>query len=251
VDGAFVYDASALIELPEINSLQPEAADYNCGVSALSLNFNRVRLDWRQQGDGRSAAATQVSKNLKLPLDSVGVAFAGEDLPGPYVRTGPSSGDRWLLSPDLPLRGEEWLPVANPSRTTADAFRVIAAMEGVTLPEPSPGVTPADARAVARNESVPLTDIARRVLRYSNNLSAELIGLAASQVLSGRRLSLEDSASALVDWWRKRLPDADWTGLSLENQSGLSSKSRATPRQIVIMLEEAANFQAVRISTNC
>jgi len=53
---------------------------------------------------------------------------------------------------------------------------------------------------------------------------------------------LDDSASALAAWWRLRVPDADWTGLLLENHSGLSSKSRATPRQIVIMLEEASRL---------
>ncbi len=240
VEGTFLYDASALIEVPEIDPLQPEAADYNSGVSALSLDFNRVRLVWGKQGAERSATASAFSNKVKLPLDSVGVAFAGEDLPGPYVRTGAPSEDRWLLSPALPARGEEWLPVANPSRVTASAFRAIAAKEGVALPEPSPGVTPEGARSVVRHESIPLGDIARQVLRTSNNLSAELIGLAASRVLTGRKLSLEESAAALADWWRKRLPDADWTGLLLANHSGLSSKSRVTPRQIVTMLEEAA-----------
>lgn len=242
VDGRFLYDDTALIELPEINSMQPEAADYNSGVSALSVNFNRVRLDWQNNGTGRSATAAAVSKNLTLPLDSVGVTFAGEDLPGPYVRSGPPSEDRWLLSPDLPAQGEDWLPVGNPSRIAADVFRAVAAMEGIALAEPSPGVTPEGAREVARHESMPLTDIAREALRYSNNLSAELIGLASGRALTGRQLSLKDSASALAAWWRSHLPDADWTGLSLENHSGLSSKSRATPRQIVVMLEEAAGL---------
>ncbi len=240
VEGTFLYDASATIALPQIDALQPEAADYNCGVSALSLDFNRVRLGWQTNGGDRSATATAVSRNVKLPLDGIGLAFAGGDLPGPYVRTGPPSEDHWLLSPKLPAKGEEWLPVANPSRMTADAFRAIAAMEGVTLPQPSPGATPEDAREVARHDSVPLGDIARRVLRYSNNLSAELIGLAASRDLTGRKLSLAESASTLVDWWRKRLPEADWAGLFLANHSGLSTQSRTTPRQIVMMLEEAA-----------
>ncbi len=242
VDGKFLYDASATIEVPRIDPMQPEAADYNCGVSALSLNFNRVHLDWSTQNKERTATASAFSRNLKLPLDSVDVTFADTDLSGPYVRTGPASAERWLLSPALRAKGEEWLPVANPSRVAAEAFRAIAAEAGVALPEPSPGVTPEGARPVASHDSVPLTDIARRVLRYSNNLSAELIGLAASRVVTGRKLSLADSASALAGWWRKRLPDANWTGLTLANHSGLSTKSRATPRQIVAMLEDAAGL---------
>ena len=242
VDGSFLYDATATIELPEIDSLQPQAADYNCGVSALSLNFNRVHLDWQTNGGDRSATASEFSRNVKLPLESVGVTFAAEDLPGPYVRTGLPAEERWLLSPALPAKGEAWLPVANPSRIAADALRAIAAKEGVSLPEPAPGALPEGAHEVARHDSIPLSDIARRVLRYSNNLSAELIGLAASRVLTGKKLSLEDSAAALAAWWRTRLADADWTGLALANHSGLSTKSRATPRQIVVMLEEAAGL---------
>ncbi len=243
VDGQFLYDAGATVELPQIDAMQPEAADYNCGVSALSVNFNRVHLGWSTAAAGRSASAGAFSRHLKLPLDGIGITFAGENLPGPYVRTGPPSGDNWLLSPNLPAKGEEWLPVANPSRVTAEVFRGAAAIAGVALPAPSPGATPADARAVVRHESDRLIDIVRlAVLRYSNNLSAELIGLATSRALTGRKLSLEDSATALVDWWRKRLPDADWMGLVLGDHSGLSLKSRATPRQIVAMIEEAGGL---------
>jgi D-alanyl-D-alanine carboxypeptidase/D-alanyl-D-alanine-endopeptidase (penicillin-binding protein 4) len=148
--------------------------------------------------------------------------------------------DRWLLSPTLADTGEDWLPVANPSPITAEVFRTLAAAEGVDLPEPAPGASPAGSREIARHDSVPLAEIAAGVLRYSNNLSAELIGLAASLKLTGRKLTLEDSATALSAWWTLRLPAADWTGLQVENHSGLSSKSKATPRQIVVMLEEAA-----------
>ncbi len=242
VDGSFRYDASATIALPEIDALQPEAADYNCGVSALSLNFNRVRLKWQTTDGQRSATATEFSDKVRLPIDSVSVTFATADLPGPYVRTGTAADDRWLLSANLPAAGEEWLPVGNPSKVAADAFRAIAAQAGVVLPVPTPGATPGDAREVVRHDSIPLSEIAKHVLFSSNNLSAELIGLAASRALTGDALSLPESASALVDWWRKRLPDADWTGLALDNHSGLSTKSHVTPRQVVAMLEEASRL---------
>ena len=244
VNGSFFYDASASIEVPQIDATQPEAADYNTGVSALSVNFNRARLDWQKNGADPSVKAATVSDNLTLPLDTIGLAFAGENLPGPFVRTGAPAEDRWLLSPDLPAKGEDWLPVANPSLITAQVFRALAAAEGIDLPQPMPSVTPDGAREVARHESIPLTDIARQVLHSSNNLSAELIGLAASRALTGRKLSLQDSARALTGWWQLLLPDADWTGFYVENHSGLSSKSRVTPRQVVVVLEEAVGSHA-------
>lgn len=240
VEGAYLYDASALVEVPRINDMQPEAAGYNTGVSALSVNFNRVRLNWTKDIPDPSAAAAAISENLVLPLDAIGLAFAEQDPAGPFVRAGGPSEDRWLLSPTLAATGEDWLPVGNPSLITADVFRTLAAAEGIALPEPAPGLVPDGAREVARHQSLPLSEIASSVLRYSNNLSAELIGLAASHALTGRELSLEDSGTALSAWWKLRLPAVDWAGFLVENHSGLSSKSRATPRQIVVMLEEAA-----------
>lgn len=242
IDGAFLYDASALTEAPRINDLQPEAAGYNTGVSALSVNFNRVRLNWRKGAAAASAAASAISENLTLPLDAIGLAFAAEDPAGPFVRAGTPDEDRWLLSPALASEGEDWLPVGNPSLITAEVFRALAAAEGIALPEPAPGTVPDDARELARHESIPLAEIAGGVLRYSNNLSAELIGLAASRALTGRKLGLQDSATALSAWWKLRLPQVDWSGFFVENHSGLSSRSRATPRQIVAMLEEAAGL---------
>ncbi len=242
VDGSFLYDASALVEVPRINDLQPEAAGYNTGVGALSVNFNRVRLNWTKDRPDPSAAAAAISENLVLPLPGIGLAFAEQDPAGPFVRAGTPSEDRWLLSPTLAAKGEDWLPVGNPSLITAEVFRALAAADGVVLPEPAPGVVPVGAREVARHESLPLSEIASGVLRYSNNLSAELIGLAASHALTRRVLSLEDSGTALSAWWQLRLPAEDWTGFTVENHSGLSSKSRATPRQIVAMLEEAAGL---------
>ena len=240
VDGTFLYDASALVEVPRINDMQPEAAGYNTGVGALSVNFNRVRLNWTKDKPDPSAAAAAISENLVLPLAGIGLAFAEQDPVGPFVRAGAPSEDRWLLSPTLAATGEDWLPVGNPSLITADVFRSLAAAEGIVLPEPAPGVVPDGAREVARHESPPLSEIASGVLRYSNNLSAELIGLTASRALTGRVLGLVDSATAVSAWWKLRLPGADWTGFLIDNHSGLSSNSRATPRQIVVMLEEAA-----------
>jgi len=240
VDGAFLYDATSMIEVPQINAMQPEAAGYNTGVSALSVNFNRVRVNWQRGAKAASAIAAAVSEKVTQPVEAIGLAFADDNSPGPYVRAGIPSEDSWLLSPDLAAKGEDWLPVGNPSLVTAEVFRALAAAEGVELPDPTPGPTPEGAREVAQHDSIPFTNIARAVLRYSNNLSAELIGLAASHALTGRSLSLADSASALAAWWKLSLPDADWSGLVLENHSGLSSNSRTTPRQIVTMLEAAA-----------
>ncbi len=242
VAGGFHYDATAFVETPQINPHQPEAAGYNPGVSPLSVNFNRVRLKWWNGGDGLSGEASAVSDNLTLPLDAIRIAAADKALPGRFVRDGRPSEDSWLLSPKLAQKGEDWLPVGNPGLVTARMLRALAAEEGVTLPEPTPRAVGAGAKEIARHQGIALVDIVRQVLRHSNNMAAELVGLAASRALAKteRPLDLGESAGTLSTWWRGQLTDVNWDGFSLENHSGLSSQSRATPRQLVAILVYAA-----------
>jgi serine-type D-Ala-D-Ala carboxypeptidase/endopeptidase (penicillin-binding protein 4) len=242
VAGGFHYDATQLVETPQINPLQPQAAGYNPGVSALSVNFNRIRLAWRNGGGkGPSGAAKAISDNVTLPLDAIGFAPAEAALPGPFARAGEPFEDRWLLSPALAPSGEDWLPVGNPSLVAAEMLRQLAAKEGVTMPAPTARAVGPEAREIARHESDGLADILRRVLYSSNNMAAELIGLAASRAVTGRPLPLEASAETLSNYWRLRNPGLDWEGFFLENHSGLSSRSRASPRQLVAILESAAD----------
>jgi D-alanyl-D-alanine carboxypeptidase/D-alanyl-D-alanine-endopeptidase (penicillin-binding protein 4) len=244
VIGSFHYDATGLIETPQINAKQPEAVGYNPGVSALSVNFNRVRVKWRNDAKGLSGEAVAFSDGLSLPLGAIHFAPGDKTLPGHFVRAGGMSEDSWLLSPKLGPKGEDWLPVGNPALVAAQMLRLLAAEEGVILPEPSPRAVGPGAKEIARHESVGLAEIVRQVLRHSNNVAAELVGLAASRALAGQPRSLEDSALALSSWWRGKLPNVDWNGFYLENQSGLSSMSRATPRELVAMLTYAADRPA-------
>lgn len=240
VNGGFHYDTSLLVEIPKINAQQPEVVGYNPGLSALSVNFNRVRVMWRNGDEGPSGEARAVSDGVSLSIDAIGFSAADEPLAWPFARAGELSEDKWVLSPKLSSRGEDWLPVRNPARVAAAMLRLLAAKEGVDLPEPTAQTAAADARPIAVHESPSLAEIVRRVLRSSNNLAAELVGLAASRQITGRPMDLEESGETLANYWRLRIPGIDWEDFYLENQSGLSSRSRATPRQLVAILEAAA-----------
>lgn len=241
IDGNFYYDASQYIDHPQINPGQPQAAGYNTGVSALSVNFNRIRVRWRNGGGSVSASASAVTDNLVVPLGDIGfsTAPAGTPVGAPYQRAGALTEDRWLLSPGLPSEGEDWLPVGNPPLLAARILRELAADEGVALPAPLPGPTPLEAREMAVHDSFTLRAIAREVLRFSNNMSAELLGLAASRGLTSVALPLDQSADVLGVWLQQNIPGADWTGFHLDNHSGLSSASRISPDQMIAMLRFA------------
>ncbi|MBP2296353.1 D-alanyl-D-alanine carboxypeptidase/D-alanyl-D-alanine endopeptidase [Azospirillum rugosum] len=244
IAGRFLFDASALPELPEIDSGQPWTAGYNTGVGALSVNFNRFQLSWTARaGQPVQASAWSVSDAGRVPLDSVAVEIAaGEALTVTPVSTkGVSAreGERWRLAPRPGAASSVWLPVTHPGLAAAHVFRRVAADTGVALPAPVPGTAPPSATLAALHRSEPLGVLARQVLRYSNNLSAELIGLAAARRLDPRVATLAQSAAVLSALPMAALPRTDWTGWRLLNHSGLTTASRVTPAQMAAVLRAA------------
>ena len=236
VAGSFLYDASALPELPEIDAGQPRTAGYNTGLGALSLNFNRVQLAWKRRPDGVvEAGVLSVSDLGRHPVDGIGVAVvpAAETLVAPLPDR---AGERWQLAPRPGAPERIWLPVARPSAVAASVVHAMAAEFGIALPPPIAGLLPAGARALVLHESPPLAELAARMLKHSNNLTAELVGLAAAQTLDPKADTLERSAAVLAGWIRAQRPGVDWTGFRLLNHSGLTTASRMTPRQTAAIL---------------
>lgn len=236
VAGRFLYDATALPELPEIDSTQPWVAGYNAGVGALSVNFNRFLLAWERRPDGRTdAAAWAVSDAGRHRLDSVRVEVLAAGPRALYPEPD-KTGERWRLVPALAPPGRSFLPVTRPGLAAAALFRRLAEEAGIRLPRPSAGRVPAGAALLAAHDSPPLPDLVAGLLRWSNNPTAELIGLATARRLAPSVATLADSAATVDGQLRALAPDQDWTGYRLTNHSGLSSESRVTPRQIAAML---------------
>ena len=248
VRGRFVFDESLVPTASAINPRQPAAAVYNPGFDALVLNYNRVRLRWtgRPGTDRFRSRLHSPADGVLLPVSSAEIAI----LPGDVGQTdafvldgGP--GNRWRLSQTLPTRGVRQLPVKHASgRLAAALFRTYCRQHGIDLPSPEAGKAPADARLLAVHPSPPLTDLLKGMFRYSNNLSAELVGLAASRGLGGGRSSLAASARLLAAWYARQIPQTDWTGFVNDNHSGLSSRSRHTPRQLAGSVAYAATLDA-------
>ena len=226
----FFYDDSLLARAARIDAGQSDGAVYNSGVSALSLSFNRRRLIWEATPGGGLAAFALPGGDL-APLRTV--PGNGEPL---FHRLDTPSGPTWRLA--ARGQGRTWLPVSRPSRFAAGLFRELAAMQGLALTEPQAGTAPADARTVARHPGPRLVDIAALSLQYSNNLTAELIGLGAARKLAGRPEALGASAARLQAELDRRL-GGDGTDWRLDCHSGLSSRSRATPRRMAALLRYA------------
>ncbi len=240
VAGHFLYDESALPSLTELNPTQPRAVSYNPGLSALSLNFNVIELAWAREPDSGAFAGGAIARSAgtEVPADTISVSMLptsrGKGVP--YLPSVGPDGESWLLSPELPKKGRAEVPVKLPALNAAQIFRKLALMQGVSLPPPEAGITPPNSRPLGEHQSMPLVELVRLILRYSNNLSAELVALLASTQSQAPARTLHESGQRIATWLQQRVPQGDWRGMLLDNGSGLSSLSRMTARQMATIL---------------
>lgn len=202
--GRFLIDASSLPETPRIDPLQPEDVAYNPSVSALNLDFNRVLFLWERAGKdvGLSMEAHGVRARATPRLVSIAT---GAPADGVFARVDRGQVESWtVLDRALDKKGQRWLPVRRPSAYAADVFRSLAAARGATLPEAEPGRAPAPSVTLAFRRSDPLEEILREMLKYSTNLTAESVGLAASSARGGAPSDLEASAARMNAWANAR-----------------------------------------------
>lgn len=236
VAGRLLYDATALPEFPEIDPTQPWVAGYNAGIGALSVNFNRFLLAWERRPDGTAdAAAWAVSDAGRHRLDSVRVEVLAAGPRALYPEPD-KTGERWRLVPALAPPARSFLPVTKPGAATAALFRRVAEESGIRLPRPAAGRLPAGATPLVVHRSPPLPELVAGLLRWSNNPTAELVGLATARRLSPSVATLAESSAAVDARLGALAAGTDWSGFRLANHSGLSSESRVTPRQIAAVL---------------
>jgi D-alanyl-D-alanine carboxypeptidase/D-alanyl-D-alanine-endopeptidase (penicillin-binding protein 4) len=238
--GRFFFDDTLMSALPEVSASQPIATPYNAGFGALNVDFNRIEVVWSKSADGVPIfQARSIADGLILPCDWIAFAPAEEALPpgAPFVYDGAGDLERWRYAGRLSAQGNTFLPVRSTSLQTALVFRQLALANGIALPSPEPGHVPANAVEIAIVQSPSLSEILGGLLRYSNNMEAELIGLAASRQLTGKALTLRESSAALSQWLTRQAAGTDWRGLRLENHSGLSPDNRISPDQMLALLQ--------------
>jgi len=251
ISGRFLYDNSLFPDTKAVSDAHDNDVSYNAGVGALSLNFNRLRLRWIRSRQGLSVTIYSKTDRLAIPIDIVSAAVAPA---GTRTRRGVAWDDagvtpRWLLSSRVRRSGEMWVPVKRVGLHAAHVFQQYAKSAGITLPNPKPGVRPAGAAVVANHFSDPLVQVARRFLKYSNNVATEIIGQTTTRLITGKPLSIEQSGAAMAAWYRQKLPKVNWTGLRIANHSGLSRYTAISPRQMVSILRWARtqNYAGYRL----
>lgn len=187
----FVVWGGALPRIPEIAPGQAVHLAYNPAISGMILNYNRVHLGWRCQTDcALSLEARAEEHSPRAYTIGAGVRSGG----GAYSHRISAGHEQWdIPRAGLGARGTRWLPVRQPEAYAGDVFQTLARAAGLPLPPPeviefAPGGT-----EIARHDSAPLPEVLRGMLKHSTNLTAEVVGLAASgadgQVASAQRMA--------------------------------------------------------------
>lgn len=226
VDGKLLIYDGALPLVEQIDAAQPIQVGYNPGVSGLNLNFNRVFLEWKREGAGYA-----VSMDGRTERRRPAVGFARADVVdrgGPiFTYQNTDTTERWTVERKaLGNGGGRWLPVRRPGTYAGDVFQTFARSHGIALPNAERLPTrPEGGTVLAEHLSPELTEICKDMLKFSTNLTAEAVGLAAS----GAR-SLGASGAAMSDWAAKRfaVPKAAFV-----DHSGLGDATQLTAHEMV------------------
>ena len=232
VDGRLLVADGALPAVAEIDAGQPAEAAYNPAIAGINLNFNRVFLAWKAGGDRLAFSAPDT--------DGGGVAmadFGAELSDGAPAHRLEAGREIWTLPRGgVQRQGSIWLPVRAPAAYSGAAFAALAGGAGLKLPAPEVVAAAPDAGVLAVHDSPPLTPMLRDMLLYSTNLTAEVVGLRASQARGLAPDGLAASGAAMTAWARTRFGIRD---ALLVNHSGLSDATRITPADLVAVLRQA------------
>lgn len=233
----FTFDDAALPFVPRIDPSDDGLKPYNPPVSALSVNFNRQWLRWSRDGDSR-AMLVSLRPDFGHAVAGLSARPAAD---GRAIQALDRGQTVYLLTPRVPSSGHRAIAVRMPAMRTAAMLQAYADRFGLDLPPPEERpLPPAGAQVLASHVSRPLVEIVQAVLEYSNNLSAELIGLAAAQALQPEVGSLADAAAAVRQWLGRAVPQAVVDAWQIPNQSGLSGAARASPRELMALLRYGA-----------
>ncbi|WP_353347726.1 D-alanyl-D-alanine carboxypeptidase/D-alanyl-D-alanine-endopeptidase [Aquicoccus sp. SU-CL01552] len=233
VRGQFRVYEGALPYARSIDGSQPAHLGYSPAVSGIALNFNRVHFQWTRGAEGYAVAMDARSDRYRPDVTMARMRVAKRSLPVYTYRDHNGIDDWTVASGALGKGGSRWLPVRRPALYAGDVFRTMARAHGITLrpavvTDRLPGGT-----EVARQTSAPLREILRLMLKYSNNLTAEMVGMSASAAGGAAPRSLRASAEEMSRWAGRTLGMGQ---TRMVDHSGLSDASRMTPDDLVTAL---------------
>ncbi len=230
VAGRFAVWKGQLPMIAEIDPEQPPHVGYNPAVGGLNLNYNRVHFEWVRGADGYEVKMDARTASFSPRVATSRMRVVDRSLPV-YTYERGDGVDEWTVARRaLGGGGARWLPVRRPDLYAAEVFQILARSNGIVLDDVIVLDTPPQGAEIARHESTNLVPILRDMLRYSTNLTAEVIGLDASAAAGGVPETLEELAQRMNDWIGGELGGRQ---PGLVDHSGLSGESRISAVDMV------------------
>lgn len=227
--GRFLFWDGALPRLKEIAGDQPVHVGYNAAISGLNLNFNRAYFEWKKSGGDWHCTVDARGDRFLPAVEMVEVRVDARD--APLFTFKPGKVETWTVaSAALGKDGSRWLPVRDPGAYVAEVFRTLARAQGIKLDRADRVESLPKGTELGRVESEALPDLLQDMLRFSTNLTAECVGLAASG-----QGGLQASARAMSDWVQQVF-GADF---DMRDHSGLGGTSRVTAAGMAKVLVQA------------
>ena len=225
VTGRFLAYAAAIPERERISADQPDHVGYNPAISGLMLNFNRVYFEWKRANGDWALGMDARGERFVPPVHMASARLAKREVPIFTYERGERE-DRWTVAQSaLGQDGSRWLPVRHPAIYVAEVFATLCRAHGIVLKEAEVVTAlPEGAAQIVAHDSAPLADLLKDMLKFSTNLTAEAVGLAASGAGT-----LEGSAAAMTDWAQRRFGIAGRLG----DHSGLGPNSRISPADMM------------------
>ena len=232
VRGRFLVFGGALPSVPRIDGDQPDHVGYNPAISGLNLNFNRVYFGWKQGTKGYDVVMDARAERFVPAVAMARMKVMDRDLPV-YTYARGVGVDNWTVARGaLGKGGGRWLPVRHPEFYAAEVFHTLARAQGITLPAAKSVAALPAGTVLVSHKSDDLSGILRDMLKYSTNITAEVIGMTAS---GGQVASLAASARKMTEWATERHE----LGARFIDHSGLGAASRMAAQDMVRALVAA------------
>lgn len=230
VKGKFRVFDRALPRIARIDPEQPDQVGYNPGVSGVALNYNRVHFEWKRGGDGYSVTMQGRSQRYQPAVRFAAMRLIDRRAPV-YTYEDREGRDDWTVArPALGNSGARWLPVRKPGLYAGEVFSVLAGAQGITVGAPEMLDVLPEGEGLVTERSADLKTLLRDMLKWSNNLTAEMIGLSASQARGFEVDSLKASAGRMNDW---ALTALGMETAALVDHSGLGDDSLLSTSDMV------------------
>lgn len=235
VAGRFRVDSSALPTVPSIDPDQPDHVSYNPAICGLNLNYNRVHFEWTRLSNGYDATMEARAVRFSPAVRISRMDIENRSLPV-YTYSTDGEIDRWTVARGaLGKGGARWLPVRYPVDYAAEVFQTIARSYGIVLKR-GPDALGVTGTPLVVRESEPLSEMLESMLRWSTNLTAEVVGMTATRQDRGSPTSLIDSARAMNLWYNG---EVGATSTGFVDHSGLGYGSRVSPQDMVTLMRRA------------